>query len=341
MEAMDSDMDLFSNMNPTYDLDYELANAPTPFMSNFMASDLEDIDNEDLLRFPSNPIVSESVVVDNNNELFDFDVNREVLIESHRVSPDTTDANAEQMLYSVTHEDVNQMYGTQTPTVQHLVINTRKRTNTQSFAQTVDDSDDDQSSVATRPHTSTVKSRPGRKPSKVTKCMSKNAVAARQNREKKKEEFDNMQKRLSIAEHENKAMKSMIERLTEEKADLVNENTYLRAIIANDSQISQVIKHVSALPRIELIGPEFVGEGSAKSEIKLTNGSSGEKSTRKSSRIAAKVDGPGICVHIKNNDSMSLRLCDQCSFSTKKSTKKAKWLNPLDHWLDNHLEKYN
>lgn len=79
------------------------------------------------------------------------------------------------------------------------------------------------------------------------KCMTKNAILARQNREKKKSEQKSITKRLEQLEEENASLKK---KCNEYKNSLDNANTrvmYLEAVIQNLPQILEVMEHSSHL----------------------------------------------------------------------------------------------
>lgn len=173
--------------------------------------------------------------------------------------------------------------------------------------------DSDAESVSTY----TSKSKAGRKPSKGgQKCMSRNAIAARENREKKKQYIEHMEKRLKVSEDENKRLKVQMSEIQKNYDKLVKENEYHKGVLANSSTISTLIKELASTNKIELIGTSFVE--SSKPSVANT---AADSKVRKSHRIASTkgdtspaISGhsSGICLHI-HNKKVSLELCAKCS----------------------------
>lgn len=151
---------------------------------------------------------------------------------------------------------------------------------------------------------------------KNSKCMTKNAVAARENRQKKKMYIHNLERKVAILTNENGDLQKRLNQSEKEASDLKNEVEYLSAIIANVDGISALVKHVSKAPGISFIGTSLNASGNG-SHCKSTSPPvTNDVAVRRSSRIHSKVDNPGICFHVTNNN-VSLEFCKMCSSKAK------------------------
>lgn len=171
------------------------------------------------------------------------------------------------------------------------------------------DDDSDADSVVTV----STKGKPGRKQSRSAKCMSRNAVAARENREKKKAYIDGLERQLKETREANKKLMARVNTLQQENGELVTERDYFKGVLANDSSISILIRQLASTNQIQLVGTHFEAKPSATTEA--------AKPLRKSHRIATTkgdtspaIAGPtsGICLHI-HNKKVSLEVCAKCS----------------------------
>ncbi|XP_054167094.1 uncharacterized protein LOC128964506 [Oppia nitens] len=294
--------DNFFNYNDYSD---DFANAPTPFIAY---TDLNDIDTDDLVGIDNKRNIDTNN--NSNNEIINLDFSINPNDSSYCVAIDEPMVTVE----SGTIDD-------QLQDVKHLECSTRKRR----ISYVDDDGEDsdvdsDNASIATAV-TGKPKAKVGRKPSGVNKCMSRNAIAARENREKKKRESEDMRRKLNIALKDNKEKDSIIVDLRVNVAEKDKRIGYLEGLLANDSAIAAIIKHMSNVPTVQLIGSHF--QSTDEPVLQKSDKMLDDKSVRKSTRIAAKGESAGICFHV-NNNRMSLELCRKCSDSAKRHNKKGK-----------------
>ena len=80
----------------------------------------------------------------------------------------------------------------------------------------------------------------------------KNAIAARENRQKKKKYVEGLENDVKKLQEENRTLKTRNERMTTMIRKLSDEVKYLRSVLANESTISLLIKSVAATPGISL-----------------------------------------------------------------------------------------
>jgi len=279
--------------------------------------DLSDINDSDLIPLePNNGLnnivdyVNNEIIIDDNNNRTDNYINE----------TSVSDATNEQMQFSVTHNDISQMNDNKRITRKRHI----------SYEDTVEDDDETNDGQPEESIDDRRKGRKyarqqngGRKAAKANKCMTRNAIAARENREKKKQYIESLKKELAIKNKEVLAMKSSMTSITERNKELECETAYYKAIVANMPQIAALIDHMASAPNVKLIGTSFTsGEQVLADVLKKPTHSTAidSNSVRKSHRIAAKVESAGICFHVNNNN-MSLELCSKCSEASKKLIK--------------------
>jgi len=186
-------------------------------------------------------------------------------------------------------------------------------------------------------------------------CMSKNAVLARENRQKKKQFIDGMQSSVKHLTGENKRLKTRCETLEETVDELECEVRYLRSVIHNESTLGQMLKNIptavqstgkrsfsgrgvdnasplpSKHPRLQsepklhnhpaVIDHDYVSVGGQ--NVNKSSGSKHAKSSNRSSHSSG-IDLPrrqeegdaGVCLHVANNI-VTLEFCAKCSNSAQ------------------------
>lgn len=194
-------------------------------------------------------------------------------------------------------------------------------------------------------------------------CMSRNAVLARENRQKKKEYVQSLEKTLKSINDQNSNLKLKTEAMAERISDLVSEVEYLKGVIANQSTLSKLIGSVCTTPGVRFyssftlnnntdqtndthVDQESVNEPKRRSNNVLDNenqeNATPKKVVRRSTRcvqpnkhysatsinesLCEKLDGEN-----KNNgiclhvggDSVSLEFCSMCSKSALKTRRAA------------------
>lgn len=84
-----------------------------------------------------------------------------------------------------------------------------------------------------------------RRPKRVPKVFSKNALMARENRVKKKLYVENLERQVQKLKDENKKYSKVVENQSFFINELKNEVKYLKSVIANSADISKLIRNVS------------------------------------------------------------------------------------------------
>ena len=143
----------------------------------------------------------------------------------------------------------------------------------------------------------------------------RNAIAARENRQKKKKYVEGLENDVAELKEENKTLKSRNESMTTMIKKLSDEVKYLRSVLANESTISLLLKSVASTPGISLsssLTQSSGSEGSGKENVKegerqyVTRSkkrrSDDEASPSKRTRSSS---SGGVCLHV-NNGKVSL-----------------------------------
>ena len=88
-------------------------------------------------------------------------------------------------------------------------------------------------------------------------CMSKNAIAARENRLKKKNYIGTLEKTVRELRNENLAMKTKMAGLEKNVTSLKEEVKYLRAVLANQSTLSALLRNIPKTAGVQLQSSEL------------------------------------------------------------------------------------
>lgn len=158
----------------------------------------------------------------------------------------------------------------------------------------------------------------------------KNAIAARENRQKKKKYVEGLENDVAELKEENKTLKTRNESMTSMIRKLSDEVKYLRSVLANESTISLLLKSVVSTPGISLSSSLMQSSGSEENENenkeeerqyvtrskKRRSDDSTEEAT--SSKRTRSSPAGGVCLHV-NNGKVSLELCAKCERKAKQS----------------------
>ena len=149
----------------------------------------------------------------------------------------------------------------------------------------------------------------------------KNAIAARENRQKKKKYVEGLENDVAELKEENKTLKSRNESMTTMIRKLSDEVKYLRSVLANESTISLLLKSVASTPGISLSSSLMQSSGSEENEKENVKGGERQYVTRSKKRRSEDEASPskrtrssssgGVCLHV-NNGKVSLELCAKC-----------------------------
>ena len=177
----------------------------------------------------------------------------------------------------------------------------------------------------------------------VGKCKSKSAIAAKENREKKKKYISTLESSVKGLASENKTLKSQVGQLDDEVEKLRLEVDYLKSVLANQSTLSRLLDNIPGVTSVSLRSNEdsccqVKGKKSKKRERSqdfegsesVTNSSKTKKrklsdhdyanngvvshSVSDSRQLAGSTPalGGGVCLHVADEE-VSLEFCAECS----------------------------
>lgn len=179
-------------------------------------------------------------------------------------------------------------------------------------------------------------------------CLSKSAVAARENRQKKKKYIQELESNFTNMKEENDCLRSQVDNLEAEVKSLNSEVAYLKNVLANQSTLSKLLKNIPNISGVRLRTSEnqvhvpgnvqgdvksCVKKSPYVSSLKRRNeedhmyasynsnrvvGGSFSGSSKKLCTLSSKnLGGGGVCLHVEQGD-VSLEFCAECS---EKATK--------------------
>ncbi|CAJ1055125.1 CREB/ATF bZIP transcription factor isoform X1 [Xyrichtys novacula] len=141
--------------------------------------------------------------------------------------------------------------------------------------------------------------------------INKNAIAARLNRLKKKEYVNSLEKKVGALSAENSGLKQENTQLTKRVEELEDETRYLRAVLANESMLAQLLSRLSGVNGMKLSSSLFQGHDSNDHDYALP---------RKRVKVEEKETSGGVCLHVDKNH-VSVEFCTKCAESASTSLK--------------------
>lgn len=99
---------------------------------------------------------------------------------------------------------------------------------------------------------SIVKEEQSQKDKQYAPCMSRNAINARENRQKKKEYVKNLEESVDMLKSENSELKNECESLKKTVTNLTDEVEYLKGVLANQSTLASILHKISDIPGLSL-----------------------------------------------------------------------------------------
>lgn len=144
-----------------------------------------------------------------------------------------------------------------------------------------------------------------------SQVINKNAIAARLNRLKKKEYVSSLEKKVGILSTENSVLKQENSQLSKRVEELEDETRYLRAVLANESMLAQLLSRLSGVNGMKLSSSLFQGLDSNDHDYALP---------RKRVKVEEKETSGGVCLHVDKNH-VSVEFCTKCAESASTSLK--------------------
>lgn len=143
----------------------------------------------------------------------------------------------------------------------------------------------------------------------VSHVSNKNAIAARLNRLKKKEYVNNLERKVGMLLTENGTLKQENCQLTKRVEELEDETRYLRAVLANQSVLAQLLSRLSGVNGMKLSSSLFQNSNPNDHDYALP---------RKQAKVKEKETSGGVCLHVDQNH-VSVEFCRECAESASTS----------------------
>lgn len=166
-------------------------------------------------------------------------------------------------------------------------------------------------STASSPERRSSDSRMKSRQNQSSSFINKNAIAARLNRLKKKEYVNSLEKRVGILSTENVELKQENTQLLKRVEELEDETRYLRAVLANESMLAQLLSRLSGVNGMKLSSSLFQGPNSNDHDYALP---------RKRVKVEEKETSGGVCLHVDKNH-VSVEFCTKCAERASTSLK--------------------
>lgn len=144
-----------------------------------------------------------------------------------------------------------------------------------------------------------------------SQVSNKNAIAARLNRLKKKEYVSSLERKVGVLSTENNVLKQENSQLTKRVEELEDETRYLRAVLANESMLAQLLSRLSGVNGMKLSSSLFQGPDANDHDYALP---------RKRVKVEEKETSGGVCLHVDKNH-VSVEFCTKCAESASTSLK--------------------
>uniref|UniRef100_A0AAQ4R549 BZIP domain-containing protein n=1 Tax=Gasterosteus aculeatus aculeatus TaxID=481459 RepID=A0AAQ4R549_GASAC len=168
-----------------------------------------------------------------------------------------------------------------------------------------------EASTASSPDRTSSDSRIKKRQSQSSHMINKNAVAARLNRLRKKEYVTSLEKKVGVLSSENNVLRHENSQLTKRVEELEDETRYLRAVLANESMLAQLLSRLSGVNGMKLSSSLFQGPNSNDHDYAMP---------RKRAKVEEKETAGGVCLHVDKNH-VSVEFCTKCAESASTSLK--------------------
>ncbi|XP_052423611.1 CREB/ATF bZIP transcription factor [Carassius gibelio] len=139
-----------------------------------------------------------------------------------------------------------------------------------------------------------------------SRIINKNAIAARMNRLKKKEYVSGLEQRVGSLTTENRVLKQENGNLNKRVEELENETRYLRAVLANESMLAQLLSRLSGVNGMKFSTSLFQESNENDHDYAMP---------RKRVKVEDKDTAGGICLHV-DKDHVSVEFCTKCAESS-------------------------
>ena len=143
-------------------------------------------------------------------------------------------------------------------------------------------------------------------------CQSKSAIAARENREKKKRYVAGLEASVNRLKYENKKLTDDRCSLTKEADSLREEVRYLRNVLANQSTLSSLLKNIPNVSGLSFVGGKLTSDITAPKRKPSVDDETIRTKQRRVATDPEESSTSGICLHVSQSR-VSMELCASCS----------------------------
>ncbi|XP_061105038.1 CREB/ATF bZIP transcription factor isoform X2 [Conger conger] len=141
--------------------------------------------------------------------------------------------------------------------------------------------------------------------------INKNAIAARMNRLKKKEYVNGLENKVTSLAAENRNLRQENEHLNKRVEELEDEARYLRAVLANESTLAQLLSRLGGVNGMKVSTSLFQEPNKHDHDYALP---------RKRVKVEEKDTPGGVCLHVDKNH-VSVEFCTKCAESASTALK--------------------
>ncbi|CAN8026018.1 unnamed protein product [Ixodes persulcatus] len=149
-------------------------------------------------------------------------------------------------------------------------------------------------------------------------CMSKNAIAARENRLKKKLYVHKLERSVRALTTENAELKRRTRDMTVEVEDLTEEVRYLKSVLANVDEISALVRNIRSSRPDVVTSLKTTGKRRPVEDHDYVGSNGGGVGVKGSNCAVSGPGGNGVCVHVADG-TLSLEFCHRCASQSKKA----------------------
>ncbi|XP_028838670.1 CREB/ATF bZIP transcription factor isoform X2 [Denticeps clupeoides] len=139
----------------------------------------------------------------------------------------------------------------------------------------------------------------------------KNAIAARMNRLKKKEYVSGLEQKVGSLTTENRFLQQENGQLHTRVEELENETRYLRAVLANESMLAQLLSRLTGVSGMKFSTSLFQGPDKNDHDYAMPT---------KRVKVEERDTSGGVCLHV-DKDHVSVEFCTKCAESANASIK--------------------
>ena len=143
-------------------------------------------------------------------------------------------------------------------------------------------------------------------------CMSKNAVAARENRLRKKQYINDLEQSVKSLTSENRNLKNQVTNMHQTVGDLRTEVRYLRSVLANQSTLSALLKNIPTVPGINFTASAVKDNRRSKVGEKRSRGDESDEENIDSNIQRRQTDSvfeEGIADNLTRADAQTTSMC--------------------------------